>query len=345
MLSVEDIKKEIAKVKHPENKMDLVSLGMVGDVNITEDKISVIIKTATDDRKLQIGLEAQLRQILSKLSSSKIKIKFEVDPSLQTVAGNKIPGVKKVIAIGSGKGGVGKSTVTANLAMSLKNKGYKVGVMDADIYGPSIGKMFGINGRVALKSDEDKIWPLEKYGLKVISFSFLIHEDQPVVWRGPMLGKAVEQFLYDIVWGDLDFLLIDLPPGTGDVQLSLAQLIDLTGAIIVTTPQNVAILDASKAGSMFNQVKVPILGVVENMSEFICPHCGKGTRIFSSGGGGKLSQSFQAPLLGNVPLTIEVMESGENGNPIVNLKPDGIIAKAYKNIIDKLEEELKNRSL
>jgi ATP-binding protein involved in chromosome partitioning len=341
MINIEEIKKELAKVKHPENKHDLVTLGMVGDIQIAEDKITIVIKTANEDRKLQIGLEAQIRQTLSKqIGSLKVKVKFEIDKSLQAVDGNKIPGVKRIIAIGSGKGGVGKSTVTVNLAAALNNKGYKVGILDADIYGPSAGKMFGINGKVALQSDEERIWPIEKHGIKVMSFSFLIDENQPVVWRGPMLGKAVEQFLYDVVWGELDYLLVDLPPGTGDVQLSLAQLIDLNGAIIVTTPQNVAILDASKAGAMFAQVKVPILGVIENMSEFICPHCGKSSKIFSAGGGKNLSMSFQAPLLGHIPLTLEIMESGETGNPLVNANPTGIIAEAYSSIANRLEEEI-----
>ena len=272
MATVEEIKRELTKVKHPELKKDLVSLGMIASVEKTEEGFLIKAKTPSADRKLQISLEAQIRQFVTKLpDAGKIKIKFDVDTNMKFDDGNKIPGVKRTIAIGSGKGGVGKSTVTANLAMTLANKGFKVGLLDADIYGPSIGKLFGINGRVALKSEEDKIWPLEKYGIKIISFSFLVDENQPVVWRGPMLGKAVEQFLYDIVWGELDYLLIDLPPGTGDVQLSLAQLIDLNGAVIVTTPQGVATLDASKAGAMFNQVKIPILGVVENMSYFIPP--------------------------------------------------------------------------
>lgn len=340
-ISKEAIQKELSKIFHPEIKKDIISLGMFKSIEETNGSYQISIKTPNADRKIQIGLESAIRQAIVKLDKSiKLKVKFEIDENLKFDEGNKIPGIKKIVAIGSGKGGVGKSTVTVNLAISLINQGFKVGVLDADIYGPSIGKLFGVNGKVALKSEEDRIYPLEKFGLKIISFSFLVNEDQPVVWRGPMLGKAVEQFLYDVVWGELDFLLIDLPPGTGDVQLSLAQLIELDGAIIVTTPQNVALLDASKAGAMFSQVKIPILGVIENMSEFICPHCKKSSQIFSSGGGKKLSESFHAPLLGNIPILPEIMESGETGNPIVNLEKSGEVAKAYLAIVKRLNEEL-----
>ncbi|EMF81356.1 PF01883 domain protein [Leptospira weilii serovar Topaz str. LT2116] len=203
------IQRELTKIKHPELKKDIVSLGMIGSLDIQEGETNILLKTPNQDRRVQIGLEAQIRQILTKLEGiGKVKIKFEVDPKLVLDDSNKIPGVMNVIAIGSGKGGVGKSTVTVNLAAVAASLGYKVGVLDADIYGPSIGKMFGVNGRVALKAEEDKIYPLIKDGIKLISFSFLIDEKQPVVWRGPMLGKAVEQFLYDIVWDELDYLLL-----------------------------------------------------------------------------------------------------------------------------------------
>ncbi|EQA61657.1 Mrp/NBP35 family ATP-binding protein [Leptospira alexanderi] len=336
------IQRELTKIKHPELKKDIVSLGMIGSLDIQEGETNILLKTPNQDRRVQIGLEAQIRQILTKLEGiGKVKIKFEVDPKLVLDDSNKIPGVMNVIAIGSGKGGVGKSTVTVNLAAVAASLGYKVGILDADIYGPSIGKMFGVNGRVALKAEEDKIYPLIKDGIKLISFSFLIDEKQPVVWRGPMLGKAVEQFLYDIVWDELDYLFIDLPPGTGDVQLSLAQLIDLNGAVIVTTPQSVALLDATRASAMFSQVKVPILGVVENMSEFICPKCGHASAIFSKGGGQKLAESSEASFLGGIPLTMDIMNAGEDGSPVVLKDKEGPVYQAYKTIFDNLNEEIK----
>jgi ATP-binding protein involved in chromosome partitioning len=343
MAVTDDIKKELYKIKHPDLKKDIISLGMLNEVISTEDETLIKIRTPNADRKLQIGLEAQIRQLLSKMVTNKLKIKFDVDSNFSLDDSNRVPGIKRTIAIGSGKGGVGKSTVTLNLAVSLTNQGYKVGILDADIYGPSIGKMVGVNGRVALKTDEEIIYPLEKYGMKIISFAFLVDENQPVVWRGPMLGKAVEQFLFQVKWGELDFLLIDLPPGTGDVHLSLAQLTDLTGAVIVTTPQKVATLDASKAIAMFEQVKVPILGLIENMSYFIPPDAPeKKYYIFGQGGAEELAKSINSKVLGKIPHMIDVMEGGDSGMPNLLNDKDGIISKVYTNIIKELEEEIKS---
>jgi ATP-binding protein involved in chromosome partitioning len=343
MAVTDDIKKELYKIKHPDLKKDIISLGMLNEVISTEDETLIKIRTPNADRKLQIGLEAQIRQLLSKMVTNKLKIKFDVDSNFSLDDSNRVPGIKRTIAIGSGKGGVGKSTVTLNLAVSLANQGYKVGILDADIYGPSIGKMVGVNGRVALKTDEEIIYPLEKYGMKIISFAFLVDENQPVVWRGPMLGKAVEQFLFQVKWGELDFLLIDLPPGTGDVHLSLAQLTDLTGAVIVTTPQKVATLDASKAIAMFEQVKVPILGLIENMSYFIPPDAPeKKYYIFGQGGAEELAKSINSKVLGKIPHMIDVMEGGDSGMPNLLNDKDGIISKVYTNIIKELEEEIKS---
>jgi ATP-binding protein involved in chromosome partitioning len=341
MISVEEIRRELIKVKHPEVKKDIVFLGMIVDISQDAETTHIKLRTPSADRKLQIGLEAQIRQLLSKLNVGKIKIKFDVDPSFQVDDSNKLPGVKHTIAIGSGKGGVGKSTVTMNLATALLQRGFKVGILDADIYGPSIGKLVGVNGRVALQTDEDKIWPLEKYGLKIISFSFLVDENKAVVWRGPMLGKAVEQFLYDIVWGQLDYLLIDLPPGTGDVQLSLAQLIELTGAIVVTTPQKVATIDATRAMAMFQEVKIPVLGVIENMSYFIPPDMpDKKYKIFGEGGGKELASKFKTAFLGQIPHMIDLMESGESGQPLALREKSGPIIQAYDSILNNLFPEI-----
>jgi ATP-binding protein involved in chromosome partitioning len=345
MTSIEEIRKELIKVKHPEVKKDIVFLGMISEITQDSEGTQIKLKTPTADRKLQIGLEAQIRQLVSKLDAGKLKIKFDVDPNLQLDDSTKIPGVKHTIAIGSGKGGVGKSTVTMNLAAALVGRGYKVGVMDADIYGPSIGKMIGVNGKVALRVEEEKVWPIEKYGLKIISISFMLDESKAVVWRGPMLGKAIEQFLYDIVWGELDFLLIDLPPGTGDVQLSLAQLVELTGAIVVTTPQKVATADATRAMAMFNEVKIPILGVIENMSYFIPPDMpDKKYKIFGEGGGKDLAQKYKTAFLGQIPHLIDLMESGEAGQPLVLNDKTGPISLAYESIINGLLPEIEKWS-
>ncbi len=336
------INAELRKVQHPDRKRSLPDLGMLARVEQDNGTTRLIIKSPDEDRRVQIGLESKIRGLVSALVPGKLKIKFELDPSLAVQEeGNRIQGVKNIIAVGSGKGGVGKSTVAANLAAAMAGMGRKVGLLDADIYGPSLGRMFGMTGKVALKGDgESKIYPELIHGIKLISFSFLIHPEQAVVWRGPMLGKAVEQFLYEILWGELDFLVIDLPPGTGDVQLSLAQLVDLDGAVIVTTPQNVALQDATRAVSMFQEVKIPVLGVIENMSEFVCPSCGTHTHIFSKNGAAAFAAKFHIPELGGIPLMQEIMETGESGRPYVLDNPNTPVAEAYRSIVAKIEQEI-----
>lgn len=220
--------------------------------------------------------------------------------------GNPLPGVKHIIAVSSGKGGVGKSTVTVNLAVALKQQGYAVGLMDADVYGPNIPLMIGVSKEPG--KDGDKILPAEGQGVKVISMGFFVPEDTPVVWRGPMVHSAIQQFFRDVVWGELDYLLIDLPPGTGDVPLTLSQLVPLTGAITVTTPQEVALQDVRKGMTMFKKVNVPLLGVIENMSYFVCGHCHERTEIFSTGGGERAAQKFEIPFLGRIPIDPAIRE-------------------------------------
>ena len=336
------INTELRKVQHPDKKRSLSELGMLARVEQENGSTRLIIKSPDEDRRVQIGLESKIRGLIAPFVPGKLKIKFELDVTLANKdEGNRIPGVKNIIAVGSGKGGVGKSTVAANLAAAMLLEGKKVGLLDADIYGPSIGRMFGMTGKVALKGDgESKIYPEQIHGIKVISFSFLIHPEQAVVWRGPMLGKAIEQFLFEILWGELDFLVIDLPPGTGDVQLSLAQLVDLDGAVIVTTPQNVALQDANRAVSMFQEVKIPVLGVIENMSEFICPSCGTATHIFSKNGAAAFAAKFHIPQLGGIPLMQEIMETGESGKPYVLEHPESAVADAYRKIVTQLELEI-----
>lgn len=336
------INTELRKVQHPDKKRSLPELGMLGRVEEDSGDYRLIIKSPDADRRIQIGLETKIRGLIKDIVPGKLKIKFEVDTSLaEAEQGNRIPGVKNVIAVGSGKGGVGKSTVTANLAAAMVLEGKSVGILDSDIYGPSMGRMFGMTGKVPLKGDgESKIFPELVHGIKLITFSFLVHPEQAVVWRGPMLGKAVEQFLYEILWGELDYLIVDLPPGTGDVQLSLAQLVDLDGAVIVTTPQNVALQDATRAVSMFQEVKVPVLGVIENMSEFICPSCGTTTHIFSKNGASAFAAKYHIPELGGIPLMQEIMETGESGTPYVLSNPDSPVAQAYRKIVTRLDEEI-----
>lgn len=239
-----------------------------------------------------------------------------------------IPGVKQIIAVASGKGGVGKSTTTANLAVALATLGLKVGVLDADIYGPSVPKIFGITGKPRLVSGRT-LAPMEAYGLKIMSIGFLIDEETPMIWRGPMVISAITQMLREVAWGELDVLVVDMPPGTGDAQLTMAQQTPLAGAVIVSTPQDLALLDARRGVAMFKKVEVPILGIVENMSYFICPECGHRSDIFAHGGARHEAERLGVPFLGEVPLAMPIRETSDSGRPIVASDPDSAHAKAY----------------
>jgi ATP-binding protein involved in chromosome partitioning len=242
----------------------------------------------------------------------------------------------KILAVSSGKGGVGKSTIAANLAVALAGQGVKVGLMDADVYGPNIPRMFGVTERPAVTGN--KIQPLEAHGVRLISLGLLIERDQPAIWRGPIITKVIQQFLHDVDWGTLDFLVVDMPPGTGDAQLSLAQAIQLTGAVIVTTPQEVAIGDALRSAKMFERVGVPVLGVVENMSHFACPHCGQRTDIFLSGGGERLAREVGVPLLGQVPLQAGMADLGDTGAPVIVAQPDSAAAIALRAVAEAVRK-------
>jgi len=256
----------------------------------------------------------------------------------QSARPNIIPGVKYVVAISSGKGGVGKSTVAVNLAVALGLTGAKVGLLDADIYGPNIPMMMGVEKTP--EQQDGKITPAESHGIKIISMGFFVPEDTAVVWRGPMVHTAIQQLFRDVLWGELDYLLIDLPPGTGDAQLTLTQLVSLAGAVTVTTPQEVALHDVRKGMMMFQKVNVPLLGIVENMSFFLCGHCGERTEIFSHGGGERAAEKLGIPFLGRVPIDPAIRAGGDTGNPIVVAKPDSPQAKAFREIAEKLATAL-----
>jgi len=253
---------------------------------------------------------------------------------------DKIPGIKRVIAVASGKGGVGKSTVSSNLALALAKRGFSVGLLDADIYGPSQQLMTGATDEP--EGDDEGIFPVEAPGgVKVMSLGFLVDTDQPVIWRGPMLQKALEQFFGDVYWGELDYLVVDLPPGTGDIAITLCQNVPLAGAIIVTTPQDVALIDARKGLKMFTKLEVPVLGIVENMAGFECPKCGHVEHIFGSEGGARTAEELDLPLLGSVPLDPFVVVGGDQGKPVVQERPDSAAAKAFTEIADTVAEATK----
>ena len=250
-----------------------------------------------------------------------------------------VPGVKHIIAVASGKGGVGKSTTTANLAVALARLGLKVGVLDADIYGPSVPKIFGVSGKPKLVSGRT-LAPMEAYGLKIMSIGFLIEEETPMIWRGPMVISAITQMLREVAWGELDVLVVDMPPGTGDAQLTMAQQTPLAGAVIVSTPQDLALIDARRGVAMFRKVEVPILGIIENMSYFICPECGHRSDIFAHGGARHEAERLKMPFLGEIPLAMPIRETSDGGRPIVASQPDSAHAKAYLAIARQVQAGL-----
>lgn len=251
-----------------------------------------------------------------------------------------VPGIKKIIAVASGKGGVGKSTTTVNLALAMAERGLKVGILDADIYGPSMARLLAISGRPDPTDDNSGLKPMEAYGLKVMSMAFLVEEDTPVIWRGPMVINALTQMLRDVEWKDLDLLVVDMPPGTGDAQLTMAQQVPLAGAVIVSTPQDLALIDARKGLNMFKKVNIPIFGIIENMSTFVCPKCGEVSNIFGHGGAKSEAESKDVEFLGEIPLHMEIRETSDSGKPVMVSAPDGPHAQAYRGIAEKVANQL-----
>lgn len=337
-LTEERVLEALRTVMDPELGKDLVSLGMVGEVRLEGGRVDLLINLTTPACPLKGQIEADIRRALHPLGVEEVRVRF--GGGVKAPEQYPIPGVKHVVAVGSGKGGVGKSTVAANLALALLQEGARVGLLDADLYGPSQAKMFGLEGE-RLKVDQNrKILPLEAFGLKVLSIANIVPPGQAMIWRGPILHGTIKQFLEEVNWGELDYLVVDLPPGTGDVQLSLAQLTKVSGGVIVTTPQEVALIDAERAADMFKKVQVPILGVLENMSHFLCPHCGKPTPIFGEGGGRRLAEKLKTRFLGEIPLTLPLRESGDRGRPILVENPEGPEAEAFRKAARELAAAL-----
>ncbi|HKN47819.1 MAG TPA: Mrp/NBP35 family ATP-binding protein [Candidatus Polarisedimenticolia bacterium] len=323
-------------VKDPELHVDVVTLGMIEGLAIQGGAVSLTVNLTTPGCPLKAQIEKDVRAALQGvpgIESVALKMGAKVRKSIETT-GDLIPEVANTVAVASGKGGVGKSTVAANLALAFARAGASVGLMDADIYGPNLVQMIGVKAKPEIQ--DKKIIPVTAHGLKLMSMAFFLKEDEPVVWRGPMLHGAMKQFLGDVAWGKLDYLFIDMPPGTGDVQLTLSQIIPLTGTALVTTPQDVALSDVRKAAAMFKKVNVPILGVVENMSYFNCPHCGERAEIFSHGGGKRAAEVFGCPFLGEIPLDIRVRQGGDEGRPPVVHDPKSGPALIFKEIAEKL---------
>ena len=328
-------------VKDPDLNKDIVSLNFIKDLTIEDGKVSFAIELTTPACPVKKEMEQWARDAVMGVSGVRevqIRMTSSVSRGTATAGKQGIPGVKNIVAVGSGKGGVGKSTVTVNLAVALAQSGASVGLLDADIYGPNIPLMMGIEGRP--HAIDDRIQTLSNYGVRVMSMGFLTSDDTPLIWRGPMLHSVIQQFLHQVDWGELDYLLIDLPPGTGDVQLSLTQTVPLMGAVIVSTPQDVALQDARKAILMFRQVRVEILGVVENMSYFQCPHCNERTPIFGHGGGIATAAKYDVPFLGEVPLHVALREGGDAGKPIVVADPGSPVAQAFAQIAERVAAQV-----
>lgn len=338
---------KLRQVKDPDLNKDIVSLGFIKNLKIEEACVSFVVELTTPACPVKEQLKAQCEEVVKTLEGvQEVRVTMTAQVRSGAPQANRIaiPNVKNVIAVASGKGGVGKSTVTINLSMALAAQGARVGLLDADIYGPSIPLMMGTQSEKP-ESREKRVIPIERSGVKMMSMGYLIPEGEPVVWRGPMVHGALTQFLSQVEWGELDYLLIDMPPGTGDAQLTISQTAPLSGAVIVTTPQEVSLIDARKGLKMFQNVKVPILGVIENMSGFVCGHCQEVTPIFKEGGGEKMSKEMNVPFLGSLPIDPKIAETSDKGTPLVVAHPEAEASKRYLKMAQNVAARLSVMSL
>jgi len=353
----------LRRVPGPDQARDIVALGLVSDIVVSDSKvifsINVPAERARELEPLRTAAETAVRAIPG-VQHAMVALTAERRPGSAGAAPQRpphrpetaersgpppkagVPGIAAIIAVASGKGGVGKSTVAVNLALGLRALGRKVGILDADIYGPSMPRLLGLRGRPEIVSGRT-LKPLERYGLKAMSMGFLVEEETPMIWRGPMVISALTQMLREVAWGELDVLVVDMPPGTGDAQLTMAQQVPLAGAVIVSTPQDLALIDARKGLNMFKRVDVPVLGLVENMSYFLCPHCGGRTEIFGHGGAEHEAMRIGVPFLGEVPLELEIRETSDAGLPIVATRPDSPHAKIYRDIATRVSAALQKK--
>jgi len=333
-VTVENVETVLRSIINPDSKIDLISSGSIKNLSVSDNNIQLEVVLGYPAKSQFQAIQDLVVAALKKIADVKnIQVTVSSNIVAHTVQrGVKLlPGVKNIIAVASGKGGVGKSTTAANLALALSAEGARVGILDADIYGPSLPMMLGINGRPQTK-EENTIEPMEGHGLQASSIGFLVDQDSPMVWRGPMVTSALEQLLRQTRWRDLDYLIVDMPPGTGDIQLTLSQKVPVTGAVIVTTPQDIALLDARKGLKMFEKVGVPIIGIVENMSTYICPSCGHEEHVFGSGGGQKMCSDYSVDFLGSLPLNLSIREQSDAGCPTVVAEPNSAISQVYKQI-------------
>jgi len=335
MLSESSVREALKNVKDPEIGRDLVSLGMIKEVSVGDGHVRVHVELTTPACPLKSTIEKDVTEAVRALEGVRqVEVSFgaSVVGRAPGPGQSKLASIRNIVAIASGKGGVGKSTVAANLALALARHGTRVGLLDADIFGPSIPAMLGPPTEPAQPLSEERIRPAVHHGVKVMSVGFFVEREGAVIWRGPMVHKLLQQFMEDVEWGELDYLLCDLPPGTGDTQLSLTQLASMAGAIMVTTPQEVAVQDVVRAVTMFRKTEVPILGIVENMSHYLCPSCGHRDEIFAAGGGRRLAEEAKVPFLGGIPIDTRIRSGGDAGKPVVAAAPDSDVARAFMDI-------------
>ncbi len=349
MITEETIRKTLETVNYPGFSRDIISFGLIKGIEISADSaVTVKISLATNDPAIPQEIHEKATAALESIDGiGSVTLDFDIKDSPEPAAAgsadlgqNKLPGIKKIIAVGSGKGGVGKSTVAVNLAIALQKSGASVGLCDCDLYGPSVALMLGAKDKRPMANQQNEIIPIVAHGLKSVSMGFLLGDDAPVIVRGPLATRYTQQFLTQCEWGELDYLILDLPPGTGDIQLTILQTVALDGAVIVTTPQEVALIDARKASSMFEKLNVPILGIVENMSWFECNH-GEKYPIFGNGGGADEAKRLGVPLLGQIPIDIDTRDRGDKGEPIATLNPEkDPVSKAFQELAGKVADSL-----
>ena len=345
MVTPQQVLEALKQVKYPGFARDIVSFGMVKDIEVSSRGVNVILAPTTAREEIVQQIRALVAATVSQMPgvpAVEVTVTAPEQPARRVQQGPAgVPGVAHVVAVASGKGGVGKSTVAVNLALALSQLGHRVGLLDADVYGPSVPLMLGLTERPQ-STENKRIIPLERFGLKVISLGLFIAEGTPVIWRGPMINKLLTQFLREVEWGELDYLVLDLPPGTGDAQLTITQQVPLDGGVIVTTPQDVALEDVKRGVKMFQQVNAPVLGVVENMSYYLCS-CGDRAEVFGHGGGAAVAKQFNIPFLGELPLVRELREAGDNGKPLVAANPEHPQSLAFRAIAQKVVDAVAAR--
>jgi ATP-binding protein involved in chromosome partitioning len=342
-----EILSELKKVKYPGFSRDIVSFGMIKDIEVAHSGVTVMLTVASAKPEVVQKIVADVKTAVGAMRDvPAVEVRIEqpaaAAPRAATGAAQReIPGVKHIVAVASGKGGVGKSTVAVNLALALHGRGWRIGLMDADVYGPSVAMMMGVDKPPALTA-ERRIVPLERFGIRYVSMALFINDETAVIWRGPMVTKLETEFLFNVEWGELDCLVLDLPPGTGDAQLTITQRVALAGGVVVTTPQDLALLDVKRGVEMFREVNVPVLGVVENMSYYQCRKCGHRHEIFSHGGGARYASELGVPFLGELPIVRELREGGDRSNPLVASNPRHPVSAAFDAIATRVMQEVEH---